>query len=97
MIELPPSFIHQPPEGHSYECTFKTRSLVSIWICNHQHFYYTDRSPVKCIWGFYNTKEGCYYSPINSTKQGNKVDIHKTTAYSAMIPNLNPLEMALYV
>jgi hypothetical protein len=48
-----------------------------------------------CIWGFYNTKEQQYYAPINSTKQGNKVDVNDTTPYTAMPLNLNPLMQCL--
>ena len=56
----------------------------------------TDKFPVRSIWGFFNTKTEEYLSPINSTKQGNPVDIHRTTPYSAMVPDLNPLEIVLY-
>ena len=40
-------------------------------------------------------KKKCYYAPINSTKQGEQVDIHMTTPYTAMQLNLNPLEQCL--
>ena len=95
-LELPPTFIHQPPENHSYEVSTFKRNLVSIWLLNHSYFHYCDGTPPPTIWGFYNTKTEQYLSPINSTKQGNPVDIDRTTPYSAMVPNLNPLEIVLY-
>ena len=96
LMELPPTFIHQPPENHSYEVSTFKRNIVSIWILNYTHFNYTDQFPVRSIWGFFNTKTEEYLSPINSTKQGNPVDIHRTSPYSAMVPDLNPLEIVLY-
>jgi len=92
-MELPPDFIHTAPKGYSYEVTEFKRNLLAIWICNHGKFSYTDKTP-KSIWGFYQTKKGEYYAPINSAKQGNTVDISNTTPYSAMQLNLNPLMAA---
>lgn len=96
MIELPSDFIHQPPEGYTYEVKSFRRNVLSIWCCNHAQFSYNGGAVAKSIWGFYNTKQRTYFAPINSTKCGNKVDIHKTTPYSAMQLNLNPLEHVLY-
>jgi hypothetical protein len=89
MIEFP----HKAPKGYSYEFESFKRNLIAIWICNHGEFSYTDKTP-KSIWGFYDTKSKSYYAPINSSKQGDKVDIKSTTPYSAMQLNLNPLEAA---
>lgn len=77
-------FPHTPPRGYSYEITEHRRNLLSIWICNHGEFSYTDDSPVKSIWGFYNTKSKQYYAPVNSKTVGKVVDIDDTTPYSAM-------------
>ncbi len=96
MMELPLTFIHKPPEDCTYEIRQFRLHIISIWLCNYYNFTYTDDHPVKTIWGFYHTRKGQYYSPITSTKQGNPVDIHKTTPYSAMVLNLNPLESVLY-
>lgn len=86
-------FPHQPPEGYSYEFQeFNTR-LVSIWLCHTYPFTYTTKS-VKSIWGFYSPKKREYYSPINSTKCGNKVDIKSTSPYTAIQIKLTPLEAA---
>ena len=67
--------------------------MVSIWLRNHTTFSYTS-DPVRTIWGFYNTKKGCYHAPINSTKHGDQVDIEDTRDYTAMQLNLNPLMRA---
>ena len=93
LLELPPDFPHQPPKGYSYEVTSFKRNFLAIWICNHGKFSYTNKTP-KSIWGFYQTKKGDYYAPINSSKSGDKVDISDTTPYSSMQLNLNPLERA---
>ena len=94
VMELPPTFIHQPPENHSYEVSPFKRNIVSIWILNYTHFNYTDKFPVRSIWGFFNTKTGTYSAPINATKCGDPVDIKDTTPYTAMQLNLSPLERA---
>ncbi len=96
MLELPPSFIHLPPEGYTYEVLPHKSNVIGIWTNSTYRFEHNGGLPSHCIWGFYNTREGQYYSPINSTKQGDSVDIHRTTPYSAMVRKLNPLEMALY-
>lgn len=94
-LELPPDFPHTPPKGYSYEVHPFKRNLIAIWLRNHSFFSYTS-DPVRTIWGFYDGKKRCYYAPINSTKQGNKVDIADTRNYTAMQLNLNPLEAVLY-
>ena len=80
MFEFP----HIAPHGYSYEIIEHRRNILSIWICNHGQFSYTDDSPVKSIWGFYNTKSKQYYAPVNSKTVGKVVDIDDTTPYSAM-------------
>tara|TARA_R100001510_G_C7574210_1_gene149531 strand:+ start:136 stop:420 length:285 start_codon:yes stop_codon:yes gene_type:complete len=92
-MNLPDGFPHKPPEGYSYEVKEHKRNMVSIWLRNHASFSYTS-DPVRTIWGFYNTKKGCYHAPINSTKHGNQVDIKDTRDYTAMQLNLNPLMQA---
>ena len=93
MIELPPSFVHQPPEGYSYEVKEFKRNVISIWLRNHSVFSYTS-DPVRTIWGFYNTKTTKYYAPINHKKCGDEVSFSDTRSYTAMQLNLNPLEAA---
>ena len=94
-LELPPDFPHSPPEGYRYETIQSKRNVLAIWTVYEHGFNYNDHNECYCIWGFYNTKKGCYYSPINSTKQGDQVDINSTTPYSAMKINLNPLMQCL--
>jgi len=80
MFEFP----HKPPRGYTYEIMPHKRNILSIWICNHAEFSYTDDRPVKSIWGFYNTKTNQYIAPINAEKPGNVVEFDDTTPYSAM-------------
>lgn len=87
-------FPHQPPEGMYYEQVQFKSNVVAIWIHYKRRFVFNGGDPVRCIWGFYNTKTKCYYAPINSSKQGDQVDINNTTPYSAMQLNLNPLQAA---
>ena len=96
MNELPPSFSHQPPKGYRYEVLPYKSNVVSVWTVCNPGFVYNDGDPVRCIWGFYNTKKQQYYAPINSKKVGTPVDINDTTPYTAMQLKLNPLEYALY-
>lgn len=93
MIDFP--FPHEAPEGYSYEVREFKRNVLSIWLRHSYPYSYTSDT-VYTIWGFYNTKKQCYFSPINATKQGNQVDIENTTPYTAMPINLNPLEHVLY-
>ena len=93
-LELPHDFPHQPPKGYSYEVQEHKRNVIAIWICNHSKFTYNDGAIAKSIWGFYNTKKQCYFAPINSTRQGDQVDLDNTRPYTAMPLNLNPLEAA---
>lgn len=90
MIEFP----HKAPKGYSYEQVPFKRNVIAVWILHHHRFDYNLGSPVRCIWGFYNTKTKCYYSPINSKTIGDKVDISETSPYSAVVPKLSPLERA---
>ncbi len=92
MIELPSDFIHTPPKGFSYHVKEYKKTIVSIWIRNHARFSYTE-DPVVSIWGFYNIKKRQYFAPINSKRVGDKVDINRTTPYSAMQLNLTGLEL----
>ena len=94
-LSLPNDFPHQPPKNYSYEVTQHKRNVLAIWLRDHREYSYTT-DDVRTIWGFYNTKTGLYSSPINSTKQGDQVDISDTRDYTAMQLNLNPLEYVLY-
>jgi len=91
MIDFP----YLPPEGYSYSFeSFNARYDV-IWIVNHGEVSYRD-TPPKSVWGFYLSKKGKYYAPINSKKVGKEVSIRDTTPYSSMRKNLNPLETVLF-
>ena len=88
-------FPHIPPEGYYYEVQPFKRNILSIWL-HHPDIYTYTSDRVSTIWGFYNTKTRQYHAPINSTKCGDKVELKRTTPYSAMVRNLNPLESVLY-
>ena len=92
-IDVP--FPHIPPEGYYYKVKPFKRNILSIWL-HHPDIYSYTSNRVSTIWGFFNTKTRQYHAPINSTKCGDKVEIDKTTPYSAMVRNLNPLESVLY-
>jgi hypothetical protein len=94
-MELPNDFPHIAPEGYRYETLQFKRNLVSIWIVHCTGFTYNGHTESYSIWGFYDTKTGTYYAPINSKTKGKIVDIEDTTPYSAMQLNLNPLEVLL--
>lgn len=85
-------FPHIPPSGYSYEFEQFNSRFISIWVRFEREFSYNSGKPVRCIWGFYSPKKREYYSPINATKVGDKVDISDTTAYTAMPLKLTPLE-----
>ena len=91
MLELPSDFIHEPPEGYSYEVQNHKRNVVAIWLRDHRKYSYTN-DDVRTIWGFYNGKKGEYYAPINAKKAGNVVDIKDTRNYTAMQINYKGLE-----
>jgi ribosomal protein S17 len=87
-------FPHKAPRGMYYEQTEFKRNVIAIWVHYKRQFDYNNGDAVRCIWGFYNTKTKSYHAPINSSTVGSIVDIDKTTPYSAMQLNLNPLEAA---
>ena len=93
MIELPLNFTHKAPKGFSYEVESYKSNVIAIWLLHHRKYCYSS-DPVRTIWGFYNTRKGCYHAPINSTKHGDQVDISNTRPYTAMQLKLTPLEAA---
>jgi len=93
VIELPLNFPHKAPKGFSYEVESHKSNVIAIWLLHHRKYCYSS-DPVRTIWGFYNTRKGCYHAPINSTKHGDQVDISNTRPYTAMQLKLTPLEAA---
>jgi hypothetical protein len=87
-------FHHTAPNGYSYEYEDFKRNYTVIWIRNHYKFVYNGGDPVRSIWGFYNSKTKQYHAPINPKTIGAQVRIEDTTAYSAMVLNLTPLQAA---
>ena len=91
-VELPTSFFHSPPNGYYYECEDFKRNVVSIWLCNTRKFDYNNGKTTRTIWGFYSTKTGEYFSPINSSTIGACVNIKDTRNYTAMPIKQSPLD-----
>lgn len=94
MMNLTPEFPHKAPKGYYYESESFKRNVVAIWIHHRDGFDYNNRSPVRSIWGFYNSKTKQYHAPVNSKTVGECVNIQNTSPYSAMIPKQTPLESA---
>ena len=84
-------FPHKAPHNYHYEQSQFKRNITAIWICDDRHYDYNNGKPVRCIWGFYNSKTGKWHAPVNSSTVGDVVDPSRTTPYSAMKLNLNPL------
>ncbi len=77
-----------------YEYEDFKRNVTAIWIHYDRCFDYNLGKPVKCIWGFYNTKTKEYFSPINSKTIGKRVNLKDTTPYTAMPLKQTPLQQA---
>jgi hypothetical protein len=84
-------FFKNPPKGYSYEFFQFKKNIISIWIRDHRVYVYNGGDPVKCIWGFFNTKTKTYHAPVNSSTVGGVVELKNTTKYSAMQINYTPL------
>jgi hypothetical protein len=84
-------FPHKAPNNYHYEQSQFKRNITAIWICDDRHYDYNNGKPVRCIWGFYNSKTKQWHAPVNSTTVGDVVDPMRTTPYSAMQIKLNPL------
>lgn len=84
-------FPHKAPPGMYYsQEPFKT-NIISIWIHYDRKFDYNNGKPVKCIWGFWNSKTKKWYAPVNSKTVGKSVDPKNTTPYTSMPLKTNPL------
>jgi hypothetical protein len=84
-------FPHKAPRGLYYTQTQFKRNITAIWIHYDRQFDYNNGKPVKCIWGFFNSKTEQWHSPVNSSTVGSVVDPMRTSPYSAMLIKLNPL------
>jgi len=93
-VDLIPQFTHKEPKGIHYEVKQFKRNILSIWICYDRNFDYNLGKPVRCIWGFWSTKDRKFYSPVNSSKVGKEVKFENTTPWTSMPLNISPLEAA---
>jgi hypothetical protein len=87
-------FPHKAPKGYSYSFEEFKRNVIRIWIHDSRVYDYNNGEPVKCIWGFYNSKKQTYFAPINSSTVGKEVPIECTRPYTAMQIKQTPLESA---
>lgn len=94
LSELINEFTHEAPSGTHYEIEKFKSNVFSIWLHYDCKFDYNLGKPVKCIWGFYNTKECKFYSPVNSKTIGKSVNFENTRNYTAMPLLQTPLEAA---
>jgi hypothetical protein len=91
-----PEFPHKAPKGTHYETEEFKRNVTSIWIAYDRKFDYNLGKPVRCIWGFYNSKTKEYFSPVNSKTIGKRVSLNDTTPYTAMRLKQTALESAFF-
>ena len=95
---IPSDFIHEPPEGYSYEVQQYKRNILSIWLLYHCQYNYNDGDPISTIWGFVKyktTKAVRTLMPPSTQIRSEKVDMQNTRPYTAMQLNLTPLEKLL--
>jgi hypothetical protein len=90
--EVPPSFIHSPPQGYFYAAEEFKKNVVSIWLCNTYKFVYNGGAPTRTIHSFYNTKKQQYYAPVNSKTIGACVNIEDTRSWTSMKINYQGIE-----
>lgn len=91
-IKLIRSFTHKPPEGLYYEVDQFKRDTFRIWICYSNKFVYAEGKDVKCIWGFWKSKTNEFFSPLNSSTVGKRVNFNDTTSWSSMQVNYSGVE-----
>jgi len=89
-----PEFLHKPPKNYSYEFETWNASTIRIMLRCHRKFDYNLGASTATVWGFYKPRKRVYYAPINAKSIGKQIDIENTTAYTAMMPKLTPLESA---
>ena len=84
ILEKPSNFPHTAPDGYKYEYQEFKRGVVSIWLHCLRKFDYNNGKPTRTIWGFWKSKTGEYFAPINSSTIGSCVNIEDTRNYTAM-------------
>jgi hypothetical protein len=81
-------FPHSAPKDYYYGTEDYKRNVVRIVLHCTRHFDYNLGKPTKTVWGFFNTKTGKFYRPINYKDMGKEIqDLENTTSpYSGMDP-----------
>jgi hypothetical protein len=95
MMNVTMKFPHKCPEQFEYWSDEYSKTITRIWIKNKSRkFTYGEHEYPSSVWGFFDRKKKVFMAPIHKDKPGKVVDISKTTPYSAMQLNLNPLMSA---
>ena len=81
-----PDFPHSPPSGYSYEREMFNAKFDRIMLNHHCSYDYNLGKAVATVWGFYSSKKGLYYAPVNAKTPGKQIDVLLTTPYSGMFP-----------
>lgn len=81
-------FLHKAPSGYHYETEEYKRNVLRIVLHCDRKFDYNLGKPTKCVWGFFNSKTGKFYRPINYKDMGKEIlDLKSTTTpYTGMEP-----------
>lgn len=81
-------FPFKAPEGYHYGTETYKRNVVRIVLHCDRKFNYNGGEQSKTVWGFFNSKTGKFYRPINYKDMGEEIQDLKssTTAYSGMMP-----------
>lgn len=81
-------FPHKPPKDYHYGTEDYKQNVVRIVLHCDRKFDYNLGKPTKTVWGFFNTKTGKFYRPINYKQVGKVIkDVQSTTSpYSGMEP-----------
>jgi hypothetical protein len=81
-------FPHKEPSGYHYETEEYKRNVIRIVLHCDRKFDYNLGKPTKTIWGFFNSKTGKFYRPINYKDMGKEITDLKstTTPYTGMKP-----------
>ena len=81
-------FPHEAPTGYHYVTEDYKKNVIRIVLHCDRKFDYNLGKPTKTVWGFWNSKTGKFYRPINYKEMGKVIeDLESTTtAYTGMEP-----------
>jgi len=81
-------FPHKAPKNYRYGTEKYKRDVIRIVLHCDRKFDYNLGQPTTTVWGFFDTKTGKFYRPINYKEVGKEIlDLESTTTpYSGMEP-----------